>query len=254
MPTHAERKIWRSLRRRKGREATGWFLAEGRRVVEEVVDAGFATEAILHAESCTDPLVRHLLDRAAAAGHKIEAVEARVIEEIADARTPQPVLAIAHIPARDWAHVEPGVVLVLDGVGDPGNVGGLARTAIALGCSAVIGVGETADPWGPKVVRASAGAVVRRPVFRTDAVSLLEALARRGVPLWVAGADGEALRRAARSPGAVALALGSEAHGVSAALREAAARVVAIPMPGGTESLNVAAAGAILLDRLTAQV
>ncbi|MDX1577448.1 MAG: RNA methyltransferase [Gemmatimonadota bacterium] len=249
MPTRAEKKIWRSLRRRKGRRESGLFLLEGPRLLAEALAAGTRLEAVLYADPAVDdPSVRDLLERAEA-DVRVERVPMPCIEEIADAASPQPVLAVAVVPVRSWDDVGSGLVVLLDGVQDPGNAGTLIRTAVALGAGAVVGLGESADPWGPKVVRASAGASLRVPVFRDSRASALAALERLGRDLWVASAEGEPLGRSAGIPGAVAL--GSEAHGISDELREAAERVVAIEMPGGTESLNVAAAGAILLDRLT---
>ncbi|WP_420615980.1 TrmH family RNA methyltransferase [Candidatus Palauibacter sp.] len=252
MPTRAEIKTWRSLHRGKGRRETGCFLAEGRRLVGEMLEWPGRTVAVLHAAAVGDePDMKKLLARATARGVRTEAVPEAVVRTLADAATPQPILAIGAVPAYGWDDVGDGAIVLLDGVQDPGNAGTLVRTAVALGAAAVIGVGETADPWGPKALRAAAGASFRGPVFRTDAREAVEHLAERGIPIWVAAAGAPPLRNP--SPGPVALALGSEARGVSASLRAAAARVVSVPLVRGVESLNVASAGAILLDRLLAR-
>ena len=252
MPTRAEIKTWRSLHRGKGRRETGCFLAEGRRLVGEMLEWPGRMVAVLHADAARDePDVKKLLARAAARGVRAEAVPEAVVRTLADAATPQPILAIGEVPAYGWDDVGDGAIVLLDGVQDPGNVGTLVRTALALGAAAVIGVGEVADPWGPKALRAAAGASFRGPVFRADAREAVERLAERGIPIWVAAADSAPLE--GPSPGPVALALGSEAHGVSASLRAAADRVVSVPLARGVESLNVASAGAILLDRLLAR-
>lgn len=263
MPTRAEIKAWRSLHRGRGRRETGCFLAEGRRLVAEMLEWPGRTVAVLHAERApgtraptegaadapsSAPPLRALLDRAGRRGVRVEAVPSALIAALADAATPQPVLAIGAVPACGWDDVGDGAVVLLDGVQDPGNVGTLVRTALALDAAAVVGVGETADPWGPKALRASAGATLRGPVFRTDTREAVRRLAGRGVPIWIAAADAPPLE--GPPPGPVALALGSEAHGVSASLRAAAARAVSVPVSRGVESLNVASAGAILLDRL----
>ncbi len=249
MPTRAEVKAWRSLHRGKGRRETGCFLAEGRRLVGEMLDWPGRTVAVLYADAAGDePELKALLVRAVARGVRAEAVPEAIIQTLADAATPQPVLAIGEVPAYGWADVGDGAIVLLDGVQDPGNVGVLVRAALALEAAAVIGVGETADPWGPKALRASAGASFRGPVFRTNTRAAVDRLARRRIPIWVAAADAPPLERP--PPGPVALALGSEAHGVSTSLRSAAARVVSVPLARGVESLNVASAGAILLDRM----
>ncbi|MCZ0935857.1 MAG: RNA methyltransferase [Gemmatimonadetes bacterium] len=249
MPTRAEIKAWRSLHRGKGRRKTGCFLAEGRRLVAEMLEWPGRTVAVLHAGAAeAGSELEALLARAAARGVRTEVVPEAIVRTLADAATPQPVLAIGEVPAYGWADVGDGPIVLLDGVQDPGNVGVLVRSALGLGAAAVIGVGETADPWGPKALRASAGASFRGPIFRTDTRHAVERLAGRGIPIWVAAADAPPLE--GPPPGPVALALGSEAHGVSASLRAAAARAVSVPLARGVESLNVAAAGAILLDRL----
>jgi len=191
-----------------------------------------------------------VVGRAVADGLRIERVDPQLIESIADAGTPQPVLAIGRIPAVGWADVGSGLIVVLDGVQDPGNVGTLTRTAAALGATAVILVGACADPWGPKALRAAAGSTFKLPVFRTGGAETRTQLASRGVPLWVARTDGAPLERGEERPEALALVLGSESHGVSDAMRAVAARAVGVKLHAGVESLNVAAAGAILLDRL----
>lgn len=251
MFTQAETKIWRSLRRRKGRAASGLFLAEGIRVVAELVAEQSVKAVILCAKSARDQtVVMNLLERAMNQGHRVEFVRDALIDSIADAMTPQPVLAIAEVPERNWDDIGLGLILVLDAVQDPGNVGTLIRTAAALGVAGVIGVGTVADPWGPKAVRASAGAVFTVPVLRTDTEDILVELKRRNVPLWIAGADGESIGRLNSPRAGLALALGSEATGVSPELRAQAVRTVGVRMADGVDSLNVAAAGAILLDRL----
>ncbi|WP_420633648.1 TrmH family RNA methyltransferase [Candidatus Palauibacter sp.] len=249
MPTRAEVKAWRSLHRGKGRRDTGCFLAEGPRLVGELLDWPGRTVAVLYADAApAAPGLRDLLGRAAGRGVRTEAVPEALISALADATTPQPVIAIGEVPVSGWDDVGPGTIVLLDGVQDPGNVGTLVRTAVALGIAGVVGVGDTADPWGPKALRASAGAVLRGPVFRTDAPDAVARLAERGVSIWAAAADGPPMDRAPHEP--VALALGSEAHGLSGTLLAAARRRVAVPLAPGVESLNVAAAGAILLDRL----
>lgn len=249
MPTRAEIKAWRSLHRGKGRRETGCFLAEGRRLVAEMLDWPGRTVAVLHAGAAEEePELEALLARAAARGVRTEAVPEAIVRTLADAAAPQPLLAIGEIPAYGWDNVDDGAVVLLDGVQDPGNVGVLVRSALALGAAAVIGVGETADPWGPKALRASAGASFRGPVFRTDTRDAVERLAGLRIPIWVAAADAPPLE--GPPPGPVALALGSEARGVSRPLLAAAARVVSVPLARGVESLNVASAGAILLDRM----
>ena len=197
--------------------------------------------------------VTPLIDAVRARGWSIEEVELEEVRELADTVTPQPVLAIARIPSWGWQDIGVSSVLVLDGIQDPGNVGTLLRTGAALGIGGVLCLPGTVDPWSPKAVRASAGSGLRVPVLRTSWGETREQLRTRELPLWAADPEGDPLSRQDPVPPAVAVALGSESHGLSTEARAAADRRISIEMPGPVASLNVAAAGAILLDRLVSR-
>ena len=167
----------------------------------------------------------------------------RAFASLSQTVTPQGVLAIARRhevtvgEALAAARAAGWPLVVLDGVQDPGNVGTVCRTAAAAGAPAVAVLDGCADPYGPKAVRASAGTVLRLAVARGG----WEALAGlRGFGASAAG--GEPYDRA-RLAGADLVAFGSEAHG----LRRDDLELVTIPMAPGVDSLNVAAAAAVLL-------
>lgn len=251
MPTRSERKLWRSLRRRKGREASGLFLAEGPRLLSELLRASAAVERVLVSrEAVHEAPLSDLIAGARGRDWIIEEVEASEVRALSDTVTPQPVLAIARIPVWGWPDVGSGSILVLDGVQDPGNLGALLRTGAALGIGGLVCLPGTADPWSPKAVRASAGAGLSVPVVRAAWGRTRHELLARALPLWAADAGGEPLEWDEPSPSTLAIALGSEAHGLSDGVKRAAERTVAIRMSRAVESLNVAAAGAIILDRL----
>lgn len=222
--------------RAKGRRELGQYLIEGVRAVEA---------AVLGGAELVDVVVSASGDRVdrirAMASCPVLSASTRDVEAIGDAKTSQGIVAAARIPAP--ATVPAGPVLVLDGVQDPGNVGTLIRTAAWFGVQAVICADGTADPWQPKVVRSSQGglwdlAVVRSP----DPVGLLA-----GRSMFIADMRGVPLSEWRPEPDAV-LVLGSEAHGVSQAFREASAGSVHIAGRGtATESLNVSVAGGILM-------
>jgi TrmH family RNA methyltransferase len=187
----------------------------------------------------------------------IEEVAARTLEKLADTETPQGIVAV--VEPRKWAPdelplTEKGVVLVIDGVQDPGNVGTLIRTAHALGAAGTIVLRGTADVVGPKVLRAAMGATFRHPVISLDDAAFIAWARRRGVTLWAAAADGVALHRAI-GPGAkgkdengpVGVIVGNEGAGIRPHLNAVSTKRVAIPLAQGAESLNVAVAAGILL-------
>jgi TrmH family RNA methyltransferase len=140
-------------------------------------------------------------------------------------------------------------VLVLDAVQDPGNFGALVRSAEALGAAAVVALPGTVDPWNPKSVRAAAGSSFRLPIVP---LSWSEALAGfREVGFSIVGADstGRSVREVRGER--IALVLGNEGAGLSQQVLEVVDELAAVPLRGRAESLNVAAAAAILLYELS---
>lgn len=251
MPSLSEKKRLRALRRRKGREAEGLFLAEGRRVVRDLLDSGRPILLALWTEEAEkDPEAGALVGRLRAASARAERIPEKELAEYADTVTPQGLLAVAEIPLPGWEDLRSERLLVVDGVQDPGNLGTLVRTAEALGAGGVLCLEGTTDPWGAKAVRAAAGASLRLPVLCVGREAAISGLAERGIPLWASAADGEPVRRSDPRPGAVALAVGNEGAGISAGIRRAARRIVAIEQAPEAESLNAAVAAALLMDRI----
>ena len=168
-----------------------------------------------------------------------------VLERLATTVQPQSPVVVAPIPSP----VVPreGHLLVAWGISDPGNAGTLIRIAAAFGLGFVSGP-DTADPWAPKTLRSGAGAHFHTSIGRVSTPEDLRALQR---PLLAAVAAGGVSPARVRSTGDVALLVGSESEGLPGWLVAAADELVTIPMPGGTESLNAAVAGAILAYEVT---
>lgn len=169
---------------------------------------------------------------------RVVRVADEVVARIATTSSPQAPVAIAAIPEPVIS--SSGDLLVAWGVGDPGNVGTLIRTAAAFGFGFVCGP-DTADPWAPKVVRAAAGASFRMAIGKADSVAELRTDGRH--LLAAVSTGGVAPVRGSED---IALVIGSEAHGLPLDLIEAADIRVTIPMAHGSESLNAAVAGSIL--------
>jgi TrmH family RNA methyltransferase len=160
----------------------------------------------------------------------------------------QGILAVAAIPHHGLDDVpRDRAVLVLVGVADPGNAGTLIRVAEAAAFGAVLFTAGSVDPWSPKVVRASAGSVLRVPVFSTgEAHAVLDDLRDRGRRrIGTRAVDAVEYTEVAFPPG-VAIVVGNEAHGLDPALDAHLDEWVRIPMAGAVESLNVAMAGTLL--------
>lgn len=251
--THREAKGLRGLQKRANREAEGCFLAEGVRALEDLLESRLPIRLVVDSSSGEDNArIQILLAEVDRRGISRRQVPPRTLAELAATETPQGVLAVAEIPVRSLNHfvaAPPGaVLLVLDAVQDPGNFGTLVRTAEALGAAGVIVLPGTVDPWNPKSVRAAAGSSFRMPIVAAEWDEVGGWLREHRFAILAAEAGGE-------SPddppaGRAALVVGNEGAGISDRSREYADRIVGVPMKGRAESLNVAAAAAILLFQL----
>lgn len=242
----------RDLQRRKGRERRKLAVAEGVRLVEEALAAGVRFRGAVVDPTLRDtPRGAALLARLADHAVAIEELAPRELRALADADTPQGVLAVIEPTRWQAADVVPKPgrpALLLDGVQDPGNVGALLRTAFALGAAGVLALKGTADLSNPKVIRGGMGATFRLPAALVSDDDLVQWVARHDVTVWAAAAGGTPLKRAP-VPERLALAVGNEGAGVRPFLKSLARLKVAIPLARGAESLNVAvAAGIILYD------
>ncbi|MGI9039145.1 MAG: TrmH family RNA methyltransferase [Gemmatimonadota bacterium] len=249
MPSISRAKRLRSLQRARGRREHGRLIAEGPNVVRDVLASGCAIDEGLYTPAAAlDPAVAAVLDDLRAAGVPLEEVSDAEFRGFAGTRSPRGILVVAAIPRRALTDVSGRRLAVLDAVQEPGNVGTLIRAADALGASAVVTLPGTADPWSPKCVRAAAGAGFRLPVVESSVSELAEWCRSHGVRLLAAAASGEPVPRAAGARDA-ALVFGNEGAGVSDAVLAQCDGSVAIPQRGPADSLNVAMAGAILMDR-----
>lgn len=224
-------------------------MAEGVRVAEEVLRAGLPVDGVL-ASPTLDGAPRGPALRAALAARGIPVTDVtdREFASAADTEAPQGVLVVARQPAASLPPVRDGLrVLVLDGLQDPGNVGATIRTAAALGVAATVALPGTVDPWNAKVVRAAVGAQCHHPVVTTTSDDFETWRRTSGVPLWGADHRGTSIAEPVAVPGMLALVVGNEGAGLGDAMRATCERLVAIPITGAVESLNVGVATGILL-------
>lgn len=235
--------------RRREREREGRFVIEGVRLLEEACAARVGLEVVLHTRDLDARSLRALA-AAESSGARAEPVTPEVLRACADTETPAGLLAIAERVERP-APTAPTAVLVLDGIADPGNVGTLLRAAAAAGLDAVYLAPGTADAYNPKVVRAGMGAHFRLAVRALDWAAPPPELG--ALRLYVADVDQGPAYDSIDWRAAVGLIVGAEAAGPSAGARSAAASAVHIPMPGGSESLNAAVAGSIIVFELVRQ-
>ena len=243
----------RDLHRRKGRERRGLALAEGVRLVEEMLGAGAACKGVAISPTLeSTPRGTMLRQRLVASGVLIEEMSDAELIDVASTEHPQGVVAVYEVKVwslDDCAAVPRHPLVILDGVQDPGNIGTIARTARAFGASGMIALPGTADLTNPKTVRGGMGALFQLPHCHAGDAEVLGMLARRGIALWAMAMDGEALTSAPAGP--VALLLGNEGAGIRPDLLARAARRVTIPIKSAAESLNVAVAAGIALHEVT---
>jgi TrmH family RNA methyltransferase len=243
----------RDLKTPQGRRAQGRFLIEGVRLVEDALDRGvlpveaFVTPHLLE----STPRGQQLAQRLRQQSLTLFEVNGRALALAADTESPAGVVVVAVLPepARDLPLLPATGLqaLLLDQVRDPGNTGGILRTAAAAGLSVVVSSEGTVDLWGPKVVRAGAGAHFRLDLYNGRPVGSLEAWLRAFAQVVVA--DGHArtsLYEIDWRPN-TALVVSNEAHGSSGWLSRQQVTPACIPMLGESESLNVGAAAAIML-------
>ncbi len=238
----------RLLSKRANRWAERVFVAEGTELVRAALEDGPGIESLYLAPAGVGrPEVAALRQRALVAGARVFDLAPGVLERVADAVTPQPVLAVVPMLHRSLDDLDGDLVVVCADLRDPGNAGSVLRSADAAGARAVVWCGDTVDPYNPKAVRASAGSLFHVPLaVEHDAVAALAALAERRYRCLGAVARGGTEYTAVDWRRPTAVVLGNEASGLPPSLLDALDDTVAIPMVGRAESLNVGVAWAVL--------
>ncbi len=237
------KRLRRLVRQAKARSSERAFVVEGLKLVEEAQRSSVEVEEVFVSR---DESVAEIVERSQSGGEVVHVVAEEVLRSSLDAVNPQPVAAIVSTPA--WTTTDLAVdaaVLVGVELQNPGNAGTVIRTAEAAGCAGVVMCSPSVDWLNPKSVRASAGSLLRLPVLKMTFDEALGLFWRQGrsvvatVPTADRSYDEVDLTQAA-------LLLGNEPRGLPGHAIEAADEKVSIPMSGEVESLNVAAAAAVL--------
>lgn len=235
--------------RSRNRREAGAFVVEGVRLVEEALKAEWNAQLILY----TNDLNQRGQEIVAAYRQKdveVVPISPEVMKAASDTQTPQGILAVlAMDPPPHPAVLD--FVLILDNVRDPGNMGTLLRTALAARVDVVLLPPGNVDPFSPKVLRAGMGAHFSLPI-RTGTWDEVRALIEP-VQVFLSDAAGMHIYTQTDLNDPLALIIGGEADGAGPEARSLAAHTLNIPMPGGSESLNAAAAGAILMFEIVRQ-
>ena len=229
-------KLISSLHQKKFRQTHQLFIAEGIKVIQELLDAAFELEHIF----ATTPLFEQV------SSDKITLISFDELKKISALTVPNNCLAVFKIPATK-RYEETGLIVALDSIRDPGNLGTILRICDWFGIHQVICSPDTVDVYNPKVIQATMGSVARVNCVYSELLPLLE---KTHLPVFGTFMDGENIYKMSLPQEGI-IVMGNEANGISKAVENAINNKIAIPRFGAlqkTESLNVATATAIILS------
>lgn len=232
-----------SLRQQKFRKELGLFVVEGRKMVEELLHSDFETVGLYATEAF---IASHPTFTDA------ETVSEVQMEQMSSQDTPPGILAVVKIPQQSEIKTSSRLVLALDGIANPGNMGTLIRTAEWFGIHDVVCSHDCVELWNPKVVQATMGSLFRVKVWKTDLATYLQEKTNEGKAVYGALLEGEDLFLMQEKPQGIVV-IGSESHGIRADVLPCITHPITIPRRGdsATESLNAAVAGAIIMAEMT---
>lgn len=248
------------LARRRQREKEQKFLIEGSRFVEEALKWDWPLDVIICDSRFYPGQGDNIIGMAGSKGIKVVQTTERLLAELAETENPQGVAAVARMIRWEISHILKSgpfrnpVVLLVDGVQDPGNLGTIIRSADGFGAGGVILTRGTADLYNPKTLRSTMGSVFHLPIAQNGEIrEILPLLTENKYTLLVGDPSGGLPVNRADLLRPVVLVVGSEASGPSRELMSCEHIRVTIPMPGKAESLNVGVASSILLYEVVRQ-
>jgi len=236
-------------KKKKLRDSEGVFLVEGvrmfREAPEDMLLEIYATQAFMEKEG---KLVK---DKAAASGIAEELLADPVFAYVSDTKTPQGILCVVRQAKRDMEEISGGknpLLLVLDNIQDPGNLGTIIRTAEGAGVTGIMMSGDCVDIYNPKTIRSTMGSVYRMPfVYVHDLAETISGLQAGGIRFFAAHLEGSCVYDEVSYAGKSAFLIGNEGNGLRAETLACADQYIRIPMCGQVESLNAAVAASVLM-------
>jgi RNA methyltransferase, TrmH family len=238
------------LRDRRARDRAGLTLVDGQREVVRALDGGVAiVEAFIDA-AATDVAITALAARLSAAGARVHPTAGPALDRLGFGDRTEGIVAVVRTPSTTLAELalpDDPLIVVLEGVEKPGNLGAVLRSADGAGADAVLVADPTTDPWNPNAIRASLGTIFGRPVVSASSAKVLAYLRERAIRPVAAIVEASDAYTEADLTGPLALILGSEAAGLGPIWRSDDVERVHLPMHGLADSLNVSTAAAILL-------
>ena len=237
----------KKLKEKKYRDEQQKYIIEGIKLVKEAIEENAKIDMIVVCEECINDgsIDKSLMYEIA----KFDCiyVSEKVFSTITDVNTPQGILAVIERKENNEIKYDEDIIVVLDGIQDPGNLGTILRTLDSVNLKQIIISQNTADPYNSKVVRSTMGAIFRVNIVRSkDLISTLKEMKKNKYKIMITSLDAKDTIYNADYKKKV-LVIGNEANGVSKEIQEIADEKVIIPMLGKTESLNAAVATSIIL-------
>jgi TrmH family RNA methyltransferase len=232
-------KLIQSLKQQKYRKEHQLFVVEGRKMVEELLQSNMETLCLFATERFLCDYEIH--------DERLEIATEVQMEQMSGQDTPPGILAVARIPEMKVL-LDDGMVLALDGIANPGNMGTIIRTAEWFGIKQIVCSEDCVELWNPKVIQATMGSIFRMSIVHTDLEHYLETAKNNGKAIYGALLEGENLFRKDRWDDGV-IVIGSESHGIRSNILPLVTHPITIPRADGsvTESLNASMATGIIL-------
>jgi len=243
-------KFIKDLRRKKTRDATGLFYVEGIRPVGEALDCGWVIEELVAApELLRSDYALQLFEKATKSGVRIVETSVDVFESISEKEGPQGIAAVVQkkISTIENLSEKSGVWVGLEAIQDPGNLGTIMRTADASGVKGLILLENCTDPFGIEAVRASMGALFSKDIIFSTNNAFSSHVEKKKITVIGTSDKAEINFRNMVYPTNMVLLMGSEQKGLINDLKKSCDKIVAIPMSGRSDSLNLAVASGIIL-------
>jgi TrmH family RNA methyltransferase len=238
MVTKSELKYIQSLSDKKVRLETGCFIAEGVKLVGEMIAAGYPLKAVYALDSWESP----------DATLEVTRIEAFELEKMSMLQTPNQVLAVAMMPQKkETLNLAGPLTIVLDGIQDPGNMGTIIRTADWFGITQIVASEDTVDVYNPKVIGATMGSFMRVSVTYKNLADWMPTIK---LPVYGALLEGENVFTI-KTPQKGLLVIGSEGKGIRENILDFITHPVTVPKIGEAESLNAGIAAGIIVAQLT---
>lgn len=232
----------KKLKEKKYRIETGTYLIEGLRFVDEAFKSGIEIEYLIYTNEFSDKH-NEFLDDKNELNHLI--FSSSLLKELSFTGTPQGIMAVVKMKNIDLKDGD--IVVLVDKVQDPGNMGTIIRTAHAVGAAGIITTKGTVDIYNDKTLRSTMGSVFYLPIIEDSDLSKIKQLKDEGFKLVVSSLQGEKDFFCEDLSGKIIMAVGNEGNGVSGEIYDISNIKVKIPMPGNAESLNVAVATSVML-------